>query len=520
MKAQISTHLRLQHACPDWAAGGASRGLSLWQLQRLAQNSDSHLIELLRQAAHWRWQTLPWDLQGIALFQRTAGADLPAWLQIPPLSEPCVQTLQAIAGQDRAQVSRLWESHGKKEENLVWFGETALFSLQSGDLDFTDRLIETTALPSNHPLLLHSRALQAFCFESADKALPAILNLPDDFSWLRTYLHGSLLAGVGEQAGTKILTALWREIPWHVNLTLKLHDLLAAPTASTPPDRNTAILLYSWNNADLLTDTLHSLARSELGEAAVFILDNGSTDHTPEVIAAAHPFFSRPPEVIRLPVNIGAPGARNWLLQHPHILPYRHIAFVDDDVLLPSDWLSRLLATQAQHPQSAAVGCRIMDRKPQDTVQMAEVNLLEFEAGGDFEIANAGSGELDLGLHHYTRPCLSVTGCCHLLDRERMAGPGGFDLRFSPSQFDDFDLDLRNFLHSGHAVYAGQCAVRHFQRSSLSQADTEAKQGHVLGNLVKLNCKYDAPQKKRLLLENRRLLWDDLLAKASELEQA
>jgi GT2 family glycosyltransferase len=161
-----------------------------------------------------------------------------------------------------------------------------------------------------------------------------------------------------------------------------------------------------------------------------------------------------------------------------------------------------------------------MDRKPRDTIQTAEVNLLEFEAGGDFEIADAGSGDLDLGLHHYTRPCLSVTGCCHVLDRERRAGPGGFDLRFSPSQFDDFDLDLRNILHGGHAVYVGQCAVRHYQRSSLGQADTEAKQGHILGNLIKLNLKYDAAQKKKLLQENRRLLWDDFTAKTAELEQA
>lgn len=511
---------RLQTACPDWATGGASRGLSLWQIQKLTQSADKHLAAILQQAAYWRWQTLPWDLQGVALLRQTTTVDLPAWFHFPPLSEPCIQALQAVARQDSAQVRNLWDSHGEKEENLIWFGETALFSLQAGDLDFTDRLIKTTALPPNHPLRLHILALRAFCFEGAEKALPAILNLPDEFSWLRAYLHGSLLAKEGEQAGTKILTALWQKIPWHVNLTLKLHDLLDAPPAPIPPGQDTAVLLYSWNNADLLAQTLRSLASSELGDAAVFILDNGSADHTPEIIASARPLFIRSLRAIRLPINIGAPGARNWLLRHPEVLPYRYLAFVDDDVLLPPNWLSLLLSTHARFPRSAAVGCRIMDREPRSTIQMAEVNLLEFEAGDDFQIANAGGGELNLGLHSYTRPCLSVTGCCHLLDRKRMPEPGGFDLRFSPSQFDDFDLDLRNLLHGAHAVYAGQCAIRHCQRSSLGQADTEAKQGHIQGNMLKLNLKYDTAQKKRLLLENRGLLWEDLMAKIAELEQA
>ena len=193
---------------------------------------------------------------------------------------------------------------------------------------------------------------------------------------------------------------------------------------------------------------------------------------------------------------------------------------MDDDVLVPPGWLGELLAAKQSAPRHAVVGCRIMDQKPRESVQMADVNLLSQAPDQDFQIANAGCGELDLGLHAYSRPCLSVTGCCHLLDRQRAMDLGGFDLRFGPSQFDDFDLDLRNALHGGHAIFAGQAAIRHCQRSSLNQADSEAKQGHLFGNMIKLNTKFSPTQKAELLRRNHDLLWDDLLAKTRALENA
>ena len=178
--------------------------------------------------------------------------------------------------------------------------------------------------------------------------------------------------------------------------------------------------------------------------------------------------------------------------------------------------IDRLLA--AHDTRAVIVGCRIMDQQPRTSVQMADINLLDLDGDGEFQIANAGSGELDMGLHQYSRPCLSVTGCCHLMHRERLLELGGFDLRFGPSQFDDFDLDLRNLLHGGHAIYAGRTSIRHCQRSSLGQADSEAKQGHIHGNMLKLNTKYTPEQKAQLIQRHRDLLWDDLIAKTTDLE--
>lgn len=515
---------RVARQLPEWSTGLAGRGLMLRHLSTLLSLPHStDILELGYSLAFWRYQLFPWDRQTLdtasALAKLSRQPLLPSWtLKQPHPEQHFIPAIQAIAEGRVDDVVKRWLDHGQNSENFTWLGETGLFFMQRGDEALTRMVLETTSIPAAHPIHIHLQALQAFCFDTFESAILKIRNVPDDFRWLRHLLEAQCLLRQGDHDGTKALLMLWREMPWHVNLTLKLHKLLSPPQKTVSPAADTAVLVYSWNNADLLRQTLQSLSQSDLGDASILLLDNGSSDHTPSVIQASAGLFGQRMKNLRLPVNIGAPAARNWLLRHPGASRYQTLVFVDDDVLLPPDWLTQLATQYSQAPAGAIVGCRIMDQAPRKTVQMTDVNLLDIESDGEFLIANAGSGELDLGLHDYTRPCLSVTGCCHMMDRRHAEELGGFDLRFGPSQFDDFDLDLRNALQGGHAFYAGRTAIRHCQRSSLSQANSEAKLGHIQGNMLKLRSKYSPEQKTELLRKNRELLWDDLLAKTRDLE--
>lgn len=515
---------RLGRHLPEWPTGLAGRGLMLRHLSNLlALPQAGDFLALGHSLALWRWQLLPWDRQTIdtvsALAKMAGQPALPAWTaEKARTEEHFIPAIQAIAEGRAEAAAELWMKHGAAAGNASWLGETGLFFLQNGDEARARMVLETTTLAGNHPVRLLLQAFLAYCYASPESAITAIRDLPEDFRWIRSLLEAQCLLRQGGTDGAGVLLKLWREIPWHPNLTLKLHNLLAPAAAPAPSEADTAVLIYSWNNADLLEKTLQSLAQSELGAASVLILDNGSADHTQAVVHASANLFGERLKSFRLPVNIGAPAARNWLLRHPEASRFRRLVFMDDDVLLPPDWLCELTSHARRTPRGAIVGCRIMDQAPRRSVQMADVNLLAPDPDGEFLIANAGGGELDLGLHDYNRPCLSVTGCCHMMDRERALELGGFDLRFNPSQFDDFELDLRNALAGGHAFYAGRTAIRHCQRSSLNQADSEAKQGHIQGNFLKLNAKYTPEQKAELLRINRQLLWADLLAKTRDLE--
>ncbi|MUM76290.1 glycosyltransferase [Pseudodesulfovibrio sp. F-1] len=383
------------------------------------------------------------------------------------------------------------------------------------------------------PLKARLTAELAFHSQPPDKALPLVAALdPAQWGLWRIQAGSELLLRLGEaERGRDLLATLWRAIPWHVNLTLKLHALYAQPIRETNDEETSsvAVLLYSWNKADLLASTLESLAASQLGQARIFVLDNGSADHTPQVLEQARNLFHRPSggpalHVTTLPVNVGAPAARNWLLSLPEVRPMTWAAFLDDDVILPQDWLMKLLGAAREHggaDRIGAVGCRITSATAPHGLQSADYNLFPRppkapEPGAlpnRVAIFDNCTGSPDTGLFTYVRPCLSVSGCCHLVSMAAIARAGGFDLRFTPSQFDDLDRDLRSALAGMPALYAGNLAVRHVQHSSLAKAQTLRQTGHVMGNKLKLDTKHSDEELAGLARDTSRMLWDDLAAK-------
>lgn len=387
------------------------------------------------------------------------------------------------------------------------------------------------------PLKARLAAELAFHTRPPDEALPLVAGLdPALWGLWRAYAGGELLLRLGEiERGRDGLAMLWQAMPWHVNLTLKLHDLYAPPPAKTTDGEtaSVAVLLYSWNKADLLAATLESLAASDLGRAGVFVLDNGSTDHTPQVLERMRGLFG--PEngraglqVTTLPVNVGAPAARNWLLSLPEVRRCAWAAFLDDDVVLPPDWLTRLLGAAREHggaDRIGAVGCRITSATPPHGQQSADYNLFPRppkapEPGAlpnRVAVFDNCAGSPDTGLFTYVRPCLSVSGCCHLVSMAAIAKAGGFDLRYTPSQFDDLDRDMRSALAGMPALYAGTLAVRHVQHSSLARAQTLRQTGHIMGNKLKLDTKYSDEELAALARDTTRLLWDDLETKHAAL---
>ena len=163
--------------------------------------------------------------------------------------------------------------------------------------------------------------------------------------------------GDREGALTACLTAR-RALPYHVNLTLRASEL-AKPVAVPPPAKagEAAVCLYSLNKAELFYDCLTHLAATDLGEVVVAILDNGSTDATPDMLAGMAARFPSGRFVsVRLPVNIGAPGARNWLLALPEVAVCSHVAFLDDDEEAPPTWLAELLDAQRRFDADVVFG--------------------------------------------------------------------------------------------------------------------------------------------------------------------
>ena len=322
------------------------------------------------------------------------------------------------------------------------------------------------------------------------------------------------------------LTAVIQAMPEHVSATLALADLVSrADNARARLPGSLSVALYTCNKGHDLDLTLKSLFASDLegcsGRCHVFVLDNASTDATPDLIAA---WIRRvgPERLtgIRLPVNVGAPAARNWLAADGRLSQADFVAYLDDDVDLPVDWLGRLGAAIKAYPHAGVWGCHVADAHNAAIAQGIDAMLLPPPGGHDGPLlSDLHAQGFDYGGFAHLRPCLTVMGCCHLFRRDRLLGTGGFDIRYSPSQYDDVDHDLRLVLAETPPVYQGHLTVAHRRPSPALAPQRPDQLAGGRANWQKLVAKHDgrfAAMAKR----QRDVATQDLRRKVLELAEA
>ncbi|MHC1713923.1 MAG: glycosyltransferase [Solidesulfovibrio sp.] len=320
---------------------------------------------------------------------------------------------------------------------------------------------------------------------------------------VRLGLAAALLRQGGRDAALAELAAVGRSRPWDVLALCRLHDVATGfCDRLTPLPGSVAVLLYSYNNAPLLDRALAALADTDwrhvvdTGGARIFALDNGSRDDTAAVLAAWRERLGERLRVVSLPVNVGAPAARNWLASLPEVRAADFVAYLDDDAYVPTDWLGRFGAAVAAMPEAGVWGCLIRGLDAPQFVQCADSHLFptlrrDEDLGRAFDLAKPWLVTPDLGQYAVCRPCASVTGCCHLFRTSVLTSLGGFDIRFSPSQYDDLDHDLRLLLVGRIPVCQGHLAVIHAKVTGLAGNPGGAQYGSGYANQLKLHHKYD-----------------------------
>lgn len=365
-------------------------------------------------------------------------------------------------------------------------------------------LIEGIRIMAGSPSGFLAAPIMAWGAYSADEPLLAEMLLDEGVTSFLAYNLRSRLAldkGETEEARQHLLDSLEAE-PFQPAAIEQLAALKAAAPLPTP-GANAHICLYTWNKPDLLARTMESLGESGIGAARVTILNNGTTICPPEELEKRVRDVA-PALAVRwehLPVNIGAPAARNWLLALPEVRQARYVAFLDDDVLLSDQWLSRYIATLDRFPEAVAVGPKCVNQSVR-TIQYA---FRYFEEVGERKIrftANAPT-LMDMGQFDVPRPCLTVMGCCHCFHMERTSRLGipGFDLRFSPSQVDDIEHDLQVWKAGGQVVYDGNVPVVHLQDTGKTRS--RAATGQAYANHFKMEAKFTLPELEEMNAASR-----------------
>lgn len=265
------------------------------------------------------------------------------------------------------------------------------------------------------------------------------------------------------------------------------------PSPSLLKNRSIAILIYTFNKLETTLKTLRSVLSSDIGSAKVFVLNNGSTKFTPSEFEQAlkNVVEVNRIKIIHLPTNIGAPAARNWLWELDEVKQADYVAYLDDDVLVPENWLLFYMQDLETFKDVVVVGPKVLNPGEIRTIQYI---YRYFQEIGDQKIVftHHSPFPFDLGQYSYRRPCLSVMGCCHLFHRKRCESLNipGFDIRFSPSQVDDLEHDLQIWKCGGRVLYDGRVEVVHLQDAGKASQMDPSKWSHVWGNHMKMEIKY------------------------------
>ncbi len=408
--------------------------------------------------------------------------------------------------------------------NLFWIyiGARAAF----GDGRFTwlqQRVLDHPALPepirdgllADSALLRGDPGVAATLYEDALARLPLLL-------WRERMGYALHRLGRTDEALAAWATVL-TERPWHVQLWLVRDSVRRGLDAAGDfPDGPGAVLLYTWNGGEKIDLTLQALSEAQWPEdARILVADNGSTDgRTPAVLAAWAQRFGGRLRVVRMPCNIGAPAVRNWLLTEPESRQAEWLAYLDDDLLVPADWLRRFGTVMRAMPDHGVYGCAVLRHSRPWCFQGADMHLLPpSQAAGPgmpkapvhMQAANWAEEQNNFGQFGYSRPCVHVAGCCHLFRRASMDRAGMFDVRFSPSQVDDFEHDIRMFSQGDVPCYHGSLAVRHMHATGLTTAQSLPKAMNAYANHLKLQSLYPRQQFDILRERNLGILLQDIV---------
>ncbi|MDC7217486.1 MAG: glycosyltransferase [Spirochaetales bacterium] len=434
-----------------------------------------------------------------------------------------------IAGKrDTEKVKKYILSSLEKEPgNLFWIQQGLVHAGAFADFKFGLELLSGEFPAEILPVINSSKAYFHYMSGNAAEAFTLLLSASDVFGLNNmAHLAASVALKLGErETAISILAGAVDAQPWRVSEAMRVYDMACGLDEKTSPlPGSLAILLYCFNKAEELDATLSSLHRSDLNGAKIFMLDNGSSDGTAEIISKWQREFGKQMVRIDLPVNVGAAAARNWLMKEPQVMECDFAVYLDDDVEVEPDWISRFGAAVEAYPEAGVWGCKVLDHAAPSVMQSVDLHIIqpvgdEGEgpevdltkiAPNPFRCSDLHLHLLDSGYFDFIRPCGSVTGCCHLFRTQKLLDNGGFSLFLSPSQYDDLEHDLRSCLKGEFPVYQGHLRILHRKRTGFASHTNAAQEGNALGNKYKMQAMHPRSEILQIMADEERLLQSDL----------
>jgi GT2 family glycosyltransferase len=181
------------------------------------------------------------------------------------------------------------------------------------------------------------------------------------------------------------------------------------------------IVILNWNQPTDTVACLESLQRLEYPSFEIVVVDNGSTDGSPNLVAERFPQHT----LIRNPKNFGFAAGNNVGVRHLLRSKVDYVLLLNNDTEVSPDMLRILVEAAESDPHIGVVGPKIYYFDQQKTI---------WSAGGEVDRLGHSwhrrADELDDGSRETIQDVGYVTGCAILVKASVIESIGVLDERF------------------------------------------------------------------------------------------
>lgn len=151
-----------------------------------------------------------------------------------------------------------------------------------------------------------------------------------------------------------------------------------------------------------------------------------------------------------------------------------HIVFLNNDTVVMPEWLEPLVSLAREDAQVGIVGCKLLN--VDGSVQ--EAGGIVFSDGWGFPFG--AGGDPAAPEYNYVREVDVVTGAAFLVRRALFQSLGGFDQRYAPAFYEEFDLAFEARRAGYRVMYQPRSEVVHLGSSSYGAAmrDRQSLRNH------------------------------------------